>query len=110
MASAPSGHVAAEARKAWPEGALIQSRYGNGPRAIRVVIEDEANRGLYDALVQLLRAREGAARLEAAAVRGDPPRRRSGVPPESVRPDGRLDGAADPHRRRADRRLHGALA
>src|SRR5581483_11355508 len=70
----------------------------------------DQNSDVYDPLVRLLRPREGAPRLPRPRLRGGRPRRRPRLPRAAERADGRLDGAADPHRRAADRRLHRALA
>src|SRR5947209_5557250 len=88
----------------------VQATAGNGPRPFCVSTWDAPNSDVYDAVVRLLRPREDAPRLEEARVRGDLPRRRSRVPADAARPDGWLDGAADPHRRQGDRRLHGVVA
>src|SRR3954468_5970356 len=99
--SAPGRRLCAE---------LSQGCRGNGSRPFIVVSLDGQDSDVYDPLVRLLRPRQDAARLEAARLRGDPPRRRPGLPAAAPRSDRGLDGPADPHRRAADRRLHRALA
>src|SRR3954452_3458502 len=70
----------------------------------------DENSDVYDPLVRLLRAREGAARRSRARVRRGRAGRRPGLPGDAERADRRLDGPADRDRRPADRGLHGALA
>src|SRR5207248_6716622 len=84
---------------------------GNRSRPLGVEWADgAAHPHVHDALVRLLRPRQEAPRRQGASLRGDQPRRGPGVPQAAPRADGELDGAADPDRRAADRRLHRALA
>src|SRR6188472_4771127 len=83
---------------------------GNPGACSSFTTRDVQDSDVYDGLVRLLRPRQDAARVTRARVRGDLSGRRPGVPATAARPDRRLDGSADPRRRPADRRLHGALA
>ena len=72
---------------------LLEASWGNGPSRFRVRRSNAPDSDVYDALVRLLRPRESAARVEAPRLRGDLPRRRSRLPPDGLRPVGRLDRA-----------------
>src|SRR3954469_19568581 len=112
----------AEAERAQHDGFGLVSASGHGPGQSSfggggnpsadfcVTPSDGESPRLQHALVRLLRPSEGAARLARDRVRGDLARRRSSFPAEALRPDRRLDGASDPHRRPTDRGLYGALA
>src|SRR5439155_14259261 len=93
-----------------PASSLELRPGGNGCGGFGVTTGNGKNSDLYDNLVRLLRPGEGAARLEGPRVRRDPARRRSRLPAAALRPDRRLDGPADPHRRLTDRRLQRAAA
>src|SRR5205085_567182 len=67
----------------------------NALRHLCVVSGNAQDPDLYDTLVRLLRAREDAAPVPRAPVRGGLAGRRPGFPADGVRGDGRLDGAAD---------------
>src|ERR1043166_7445195 len=91
----------------------LKCRDGSGresTRRFRVLDSYAQDSDVYDPLVRLLRPRQDAARRARPRIRGDLARRRPGFPPAPARLDRQLDRAADPDRRPADRRVHGALA
>ena len=89
-----------------------QSRDGNGNRAGASALEAlmAGFRSIRRAGAATASARRRCSTRKGLAYEEIHARRRPGFRAAAPRPDRRLDGAADPDRRRADRRLHRALA